>query len=448
MHQKIVQMLVDRGYEAYYVGGCVRDELLGLPVNDYDVTTNATPDEIAEIFKGHTVDAVGKNFGVMIVDGVEVATFRTETYQIPGKPDVSLARTFYEDASRRDFTINAMAKDIQGNIIDYFGGQEDIRNQLIRAVGNPTERFHEDPSRILRGLYLASRLNFQIEQHTFQCIQKEIDLLKSVPEELVGKILMKVLKHNCLHRFMELLRESGALKYVFPELCHTIGMPQNPKYHDSNVYDHILRVIKSAELNHPGDVVMLLSAVFHDVAKGLEGIRGINKEGQPNDIGHEEAGVPIAEQALIRLQFGKDIAKRVSFIVRFHGIRLEENPKSSTLKRVIGRIAPYFKNKEELTEGLTKLFQFMDCDADGFTPSFGAEMKRINRSVWEKMKEVLENNIFYRNELPINGNDLMEWGFQGKQIGEMLDYLVRENLRDIEQIKQRLNKMIQVAGDA
>lgn len=123
MHQKIVQMLVDRGCEAYYVGGCVRDELLGLPVNDYDVTTNATPDEIAEIFKGHAVDAVGRNFGVMIVDGVEVATFRTETYQIPGKPDALLARTFYEDASRRDFTINAMAKDVQGNIIDYFGGK-------------------------------------------------------------------------------------------------------------------------------------------------------------------------------------------------------------------------------------------------------------------------------------------------------------------------------------
>ena len=440
MNKTIIKTLIENGFEAYYVGGCVRDELLGLSINDYDITTNASPDEIEALFKGHSVDAVGKTFGVMIVDGVEVATYRTEKYDGPSKPTVSLARTFYEDASRRDFTINAMAKTIDGEIIDYFGGQEDLRRKLIRAVGNPTTRFKEDPSRILRAMYLAARLGFQIEKSTFESIRQNVDLLRLVPHELTGKILMKVLKHRCLHQFMVLLRETHTLKYVFPELHHTIDMPQNPKYHNADVYGHILRVVKSAESKHPGDIVMAMAAVFHDCAKGLPGIRGTNKEGQPNDIGHEEAGAPIAQRVLIRLQFGKEIAKQVAFIVRFHGIRLEESPKSSTVKRVLKRMVPYFKDKKELIEGVIQLFDFMNCDAEGFAPSFGTEQKRINGSVRKHMMEVLDSTIFYRSELPITGRDLIEMGFQGKQVGEILDYLVQENLQTKETIINRVMK--------
>jgi tRNA nucleotidyltransferase (CCA-adding enzyme) len=151
-------------------------------VNDYDIATNATPSDVAYIFRTWSVDEVGKNFGV------EVATFRTETYEVVGKPNVSLVRTFYEDASRRDFTINSMAKRIDGSIIDYHGGMDDLRNKLIRAVGNPIDRFKEDPSRILRGLYLASRLGFQVEENTLRYMKEQVDLLNQVPQELVGKI--------------------------------------------------------------------------------------------------------------------------------------------------------------------------------------------------------------------------------------------------------------------
>lgn len=249
---------------------------------------------------------------------------------------------------------------------------------------------------------------------------------------------MKVLKHNCMHRFMGFLPETGALKYVFPELGHTVGLPQNPKYHDANVYDHILRVVKSAETNHPGDIVMILSAVFHDVAKGMKGIRGVNKEGQPNDIGHEEAGVPIAKQALIRLQFGKEIAEQVAFIVKFHGIRLGDNPKRATVVRLLRKMSTYtyFKNKQQLIEGADRLINFMQCDADGFNPSFGAEMKVQNNLLRSAMMEVLENTMFYRHELPLNGNDLLQLGLRGKEVGKVLDILLKENVRDVSLAKK------------
>lgn len=454
IHVLIVEKLTEAKFEAQFVGGCVRDELLGVDCNDYDITTNATPEDIAAIFQGWNLDEVGKNFGVMLIEGVEVATYRSETYNVVSKPDVVLVGTFLEDSSRRDFTINAMGKKLDGTIVDYHGGQEDLKNKVIRAVGQPIHRFTEDPSRILRCLYLAARLSFSIEEETLQAIKDNTALLKQTPVELVGKILMKVLKHNCLHRFMILLAETGTLEYVFPELCHTIGMPQNPKYHDSNVYDHILRVIEAAEKNRPGEKLILnsavmheelheviqLSAALHDVAKGLEEVRGINKDGQPNDLNHEEVGVPIAEKALIRLQFGKSITRRVSFIVRFHGIQLDEKARKASIVKIIRKMAPYQANKEQLRAGIEELFMFMNCDLVGFEPSFREEKQRVNNALLPIFREVLDQTIFYRDELPINGRHLMEWGIEGKQIGEVLEYLVIENVQDVETVIKRLTK--------
>lgn len=208
-----------------------------------------------------------------------------------------------------------------------------------------------------------------------------------------------------------------------------------------------LRVVKAAEKNYPGDIVMQLSAVFHDVAKGLPEIRGINKEGQPNDLGHEEAGIPIAEKALLRLQFGKVLAKQVCFIVKFHGIKMDENPRRGSVVRQLRKMKPFFQDKSKLIEGVTKLFQFMDCDADGFDPAFEAEIKRVNATVFAMFEKVLSDTIFYRDELPINGKQLMAWGIHGKKIGEVLNYLVTENIQDIETIIKRLTKQGLISAD-
>src|SRR5690606_22159008 len=154
-----------------------------------------------------------------------------------------------------------------------------------RTVGKPLDRFNEDRSRILRALYLAAKLpGFRLETETRDAIIQHGNLIKQVPIELIGKIVDKVLKSNCLAKFTELLVDTGTLQYVFPELQHLVGLEQNPLYHDSDAMKHTIRVIKAVELTYPGDKVMLFTALFHDCAKGLEGVRGTNKKGQPNDL--------------------------------------------------------------------------------------------------------------------------------------------------------------------
>lgn len=438
----ILTRLHESGFEAYPVGGCVRDEELGLPVLDVDITTNATPDEIEEIFKGENLDYVGKKFGVMIVNGVEVATFRSETYNNRSKPDVTLVKTLKEDLARRDFTINAMAKDRNGAIIDLFEGREDIRLKQVKAVGNPLTRFEEDPSRILRGLYFASYLGFDIEKNTRRVMKEQAELLNHVPVELIGKIVEKVIKRNCLSEFLLWLKELDLLYYVFPSLEHTVNLPQNPKYHNSDVFMHIVRVVKSAERRYPSNPIKLLGALLHDVAKGLPGVRGTNGEGQPNDLTHEAKGVPIAKEVMQSLQFGRKLIEMVLFIVEFHGLRLPEQVKRKSVMKALRKMVPYFSTKAELKEGIKHLFEFMECDADGFERSFGEESKRVNRIVWDAFDDAIENTIFYRTELPVNGKFIMSYGFQGKEIGDLMDEMIEKNLQTEESVIDFLERKV------
>lgn len=441
-HIEIVTYLEVAGFNGLFVGGCERDRILGVEVNDYDIATNASPEEIIRIFEPITkhIDAVGKQFGVIIVDNHEIATFRSETYEVVGKPTVKQVTTYYEDASRRDFTINTIASNVHGEVFDYFNGIDDINNKLVRAVGNPLDRFKEDPSRILRALYFAARFDFSIEEKTWETICNNIELVKQVPTELIAKIVEKVMKKNKLHVFLELLKEANLTQFVFPEINHTIGLEQNPKYHNSNVYDHITRVVKAAETRFPNNMVLSLASVFHDCAKGLPNIRGINKEGQPNDINHETEGEPIATNAVLRLQFGSKIANTVGFLVRFHGIRLPNTPKKTSIIKIIRQMTPYFENKEALIKGVRLLLDFTLCDADGFQPEFGDSIKEQVEAWQPKFEEVLNTTIFYRHELPINGQYLIKEGFQGKEIGIVLEELVKLNVNDIATIDTHIKK--------
>lgn len=441
MDKEIIKRLTEQGHEALYVGGMVRDYLLGIEINDIDIATSASPDEMKEIFNDCHIDEVGKNFGVMIVKGIEVATFRSEEYEVQSKPQVKQVKTFYEDASRRDFTINAMGMTANSEIVDYFNGQEDIKNNLIRAVGNPDERFTEDPSRILRALYLASRLGFSFEKNTLASIRKNSEQLDNVPNELKGKIIRKVMKYNCLSTFVCLAEYTGILPYIFPEIAHTVGLKQNPEYHHLDVFGHIVKVIEAVEQRPYEDKeVMYLSAILHDNAKGLDGIRGVNNRGLPNDLGHEEAGVSRAKAMVKRLGFGKDVARNVGLIVGFHGVRLPENPKTRSLLKVIRKIVPYCKDKGQLKRTIEQLYQFMYCDSEGFTPEFSIANKTNLIKSYVGIRLVLDGYIFYRSELPIDGKYLMDRGYTGKEIGDVLDTLVSLDMKTKEQIDNYLNK--------
>lgn len=442
----LLTALEEAGYEAYIVGGYVRDELLNKIPNDVDIATNATPNEIETVFEGQTIDFVGKQFGVMMVNGVEIATFRSETYQTPSKPDVVMVTSFKEDASRRDFTINAMGKKLNGEIVDYYGGREDLASKLVRAVENPKERFTEDPSRILRAIYLASSLNFTIEEQTKVVIMEKRHLLTSVPKELVGKIIQKAIAHGSLAKFLVLTKELELLDYVFPYLSHTVGMEQNPMYHDADVFTHIVRVIASAESRYPGNVVLALSALLHDVAKGLPEIRGVNDKGMPNDLNHEEAGVPIAKKALNDLQIDKHTKQRVLFVVEHHGLRLPGKPKKRSVMKALRKMAPSWKNKTELHQALEDLIRFMYVDADGFEPAFGSDMKKLTKTVKPFFFEQLDEMVLFREDLPVNGGLLAKRGLVGKEIGNTLDEMIRLNICELNQAEKFLEKKIGIEG--
>jgi len=432
--EEILNRLLENGFEALYVGGAVRDEIMGLEPDDIDITTSASPEEVKALFPDASVEFVGANFGVTLVDGIEVAMFRTETYDVVSKPTVAKADSFLEDASRRDFTFNALAKDKDGNIIDHFGGRDDIHFKQVQCIGNPQERFEEDPSRILRAFYFAARFKFRIQSGTFFYITNNLHLLDKVPNELKGKIIQKVIKYNCLSRFVWQLGMAGGLHYVFPELEHTIHLKQNPKYHDSDVFYHTIRVIRAVEGFYPRNTVMLLAGLLHDNRKGIEGIRGENAEGQPNDLGHEEAGEKPAYDACIRLGFGKDIAKDVGFIVRFHGIRLPANPKKKSINKLVKKMMPYMKNKEELLAQVDSVFDFMLLDAEGFTYEFKKKIIPEIACCAMATKAILKSTIFFPHELPIDGQYLISKGFKGKEIGEVMQKLIGLNLKTKEEV--------------
>lgn len=439
--ERILRILLTNGFEALKVGGYVRDRLLGHIPKDMDIATNATPDQVINLFsnQGFGVNLVGKNFGVVIVDGVEVASYRTEQYMRRGKPNVQIVSDFYQDSSRRDFTINAMALTVDNQLIDYHGGLRDMRSRLVRAVGGPEQRFLEDPSRILRGVELAARLGFKIEADTKQAMTNMGYLLKEVPYPLVGKIVKKAISFRRLASFIRLLEETKLLQYVFPELVHTVGCPQNPRYHKYDVFRHILAVIRAAEKRV--DPILMLGALLHDIAKGLPIVRGINRMGQPSDIGHEEAGVPIARAILSRLEFDKSVIRDVLFLVNFHGIRLEPNPKRSTCLRVLRRLAEWYPNKRDLLVAVRRLFVFMNCDAEGFADDFGKEMKATLASIKPVFIDVLKESVLYVSDLPITGRDLVERGYQGKAVGEILRRLVDLNKSSRQEILAYLDRL-------
>lgn len=422
----------------------VRDHLLGKESNDIDIATSASAEQVRDVFADCRVDEVGKTFGVMIVNGIEVAMFRSEKYDIQSKPTVEQATSFYEDASRRDFTINAMAMTIDNRIIDYFEGEKDIKNRIIRAVGNPDMRFLEDPSRILRAVYLASKLGFDIEKNTLESMRKCGHYLNNTPNELKGKIVNKVIKYNCLSRFVEILETADLLDYIFPEISHTVGVNQNPEYHHLNVFEHILAVINAVEKNESSTIsnVMSLSALFHDNAKGLEGVRGVNNKGLPNDLGHEEAGVDRAIRAIKRIGLGNKVASDVGFIVRFHGIRLPARPKNRSVLRVLRKIVPYCRSKSELKNRMKQLYDFMYFDNQGFNPKFREVHESVLTSSYPVVEYVLDEFIFYRDELPVDGKYLMSRGLKGKEIGDTLDLLVSLNMRTKEEVDQYLHRKL------
>lgn len=440
-----VETLVAAGHtDTYFVGGCVRDHLLSIKTGerhdfkDIDITTSASPEEVKAALRevGSNFDFVGNNYGVLIVDGIEIAQFRSEEYldNGNGKPKTVASRSLLEDARRRDFTINALYMDLNGTIKDFFSGHEDLFNGVIRAIENPKKRFQEDASRILRMFYLAARFKFSIDERTIQTAVKQKALLDIVPKELKGKILGKVIDCNCSSRYLMLIKRYGLLPELFPVLAHTPALMQNPKYHCHNVFNHIYHVTTMAEHYFPQNKTYALAALLHDNAKGMPGIRGRNSEGEPNDLEHEAAGVKPAKEMLLSLQFGKTLTKDVLFLVKHHGLRLPADARNRSIVKAIRKMAQDSHTKADLERNVENLFNFMRLDAKGFNKSFGEVIEQELLALKPRFAEVMNTHYFYISELPITGKDLLAIGFpQSQLIREVLEELLLLNIRDREE---------------
>jgi poly(A) polymerase len=349
---EIVRRLRAGGHQAYLVGGCVRDLLLGREPKDYDITTSAPPESVLAEFP--KAEAVGVHFGVVLVKcevaergerfAVEVATFRSDhAYRDGRRPEaVTYESDPRHDVLRRDFTINALLMDPDsGEVLDYVGGRADLENRLVRTVGDPEQRFSEDHLRILRAVRFAARLGFKIEPATAEAIRRLRDMATAVSAERIREELVRILTEGGARRGFEMLDETGLLDVVLPEIAAMKGVQQPPEFHpEGDVWTHTLLMLDC--LREPV-ATLALGVLFHDVGKPST----FRVAGRIRFDGHVEAGVAIANRILTRLRFSSEEIEQVLALVANH-MRFVDAPrmKESTLKRFLRM--PKFEEHLEL----------------------------------------------------------------------------------------------------
>ena len=317
MSRQVIQRLQSKGFKAYWVGGCVRDELLGRPVSDRDVATDAEPEQVVRIFKGSR--RVGERFGVVLVrdgDGfTEVATFRREgVYSDGRRPEsVSYTKDPRQDAKRRDFTVNAMFHDpVSNERLDFSGGMADLASKLIRTVGSADERFREDHLRMLRAVRLAASLGFEIEAGTMRGIRENAPAIQRVAAERVRDELGRVLTEGSAHRGFELLHASGLLKHVLPEVAALRGVEQPPQFHpEGDVWTHTMLMLEAMGTSSS---TLAWGVLLHDVGKPDT----FTESDRIRFHGHVERGVEISEAICKRLRFSNDETESVTALVANH----------------------------------------------------------------------------------------------------------------------------------
>jgi len=388
----IVKRLRDEGYESYLAGGCVRDMLLGKTPQDYDISTNAKPDEIAKIFP--KIIPVGAQFGVLLVmiesEAFEVASFRHDGPYLDGRrPTHVRYGSLQEDILRRDFTINGMVYDpITGQIIDLVDGREDLERKLVRAIGNPRSRFEEDRLRMVRAVRFAASLDFTIESETFDAIRELASTVKQISWERIGEEITRILTEGGAKRGFELLDRTGLLKILLPEIEAMKGVEQSPDYHpEGDVFTHTMLTL--SHLDSPTET-LAYGCLLHDVAKPVC-IR--RDEHRLTFYGHTEKGAEMAEELLKRLKRSRATWERVAYLVRNH-LRHVQAPQMrlSTLKRFLGE------------DGIDELLELTRIDA----LSANGDLQHY-RFCKQKLTELEEEEI--HPEPLLRGRDLIAMGF-------------------------------------
>jgi poly(A) polymerase len=402
----IARRLQQAGHTAYFAGGCVRDELLGLDPHDYDIATSAKPAEVQKLFP-HT-QAVGAHFGVILVmehgRAFEVATFRSDHEYIDGRrPEMVTFSTPEEDAARRDFTINGMFHDpVADKFIDFVGGREDLASQTLRAIGDPVARFREDKLRLLRAVRFAARFDYQIDPATWDALRSHAADIHAVSAERIREELVKILAHPTRGRGFDLLDQSGLLKEILPEIEKLKGCEQPAQFHpEGDVFVHTRAMLELLAPDAPVGVV--LSVLFHDIGKPPT-FRYHKDEDRIRFSGHDRVGAEMTERVMERLRFSRADTERTVEAVRQHMVFKDvQNMRTAKLKRFMAREG--FDEELELHR--------VDCQS-----SHGA---LDNYDFLKAKAEEFANEPLIPPPL-VTGHDLMALGWKpGPHFGPMLE---------------------------
>lgn len=410
---RILDKLLAEGYDAYVVGGCIRDSLLGLPPKDWDITTSALPEEIKRVFEGFKRIETGVRHGTLTVFAdaktpVEITTFRIDgRYTDNRHPDqVIFTKVLKQDLSRRDFTMNALAYRPGTGIIDPFGGINDLFRRIVRCVGLAEPRFKEDSLRILRALRFSSVLGFSIEADTALAIHHLYPLLVNIPAERVTAELMKILCGDAV--FEVLMTYPDVMTQLLPELQPMQGFAQNNPYHAYDVYEHTARTVQAV----PADPVMRLAMLLHD--SGKPACYTQDSEGIGHFHGHPAVSASIARSALTRLHVDSNTIKQVCALVTYHDSDL--SPTVPCIKRWLNRLG------EDM---MRKLLAMKAADIRGQAP---ARMDRLDHiALLSGMVDqiISTKQCFTLHDLRVNGHDLAALGlYPGKKMGDTLDALL------------------------
>lgn len=410
----IINRLIRNGYDAYAVGGCVRDSVLGRTPDDWDITTSATPKEVKELFD-RTVDT-GIAHGTVTVmidhEGFEVTTYRIDgEYEDSRHPkNVEFTNNLVEDLKRRDFTVNAMAYNDVTGIVDEFHGIEDLNNKVIRCVGNAEDRFGEDALRIVRAIRFSAQLDFHIEQDTLQAIQKLAGNLVNISMERIQVELVKLMVSNHPAR-LRVAYETGVTKVILPEFDQMMLCEQKHPHHMYKVGDHTIKAIENIENNK----ALRLTMLFHDIGKPHTKTTG--EDGVDHFYGHDQLGVKMAKTILKRLRFDNDTINKVCLLVQYHDMDILPNKKA--VRKAVNKVG------QEYFVDLLKVKKADTLAQSTFMLKEKLENIQIIKDLFGEIIE--DEECVSLKTLAITGKDLIANGIEpGKQIGIILDELLQE----------------------
>lgn len=418
--REIIEELNKAGYEAYAVGGCVRDSILGRIPNDWDITTSARPEEVKRIFK-RTVDTGLKHGTVTVLKGKEA--YEVTTYRIDGEYEdsrhpksVEFTANLREDLLRRDFTINAMAYNDTDGLVDIFGGLEDIEKKTVRCVGCARERFTEDALRLLRAIRFAAQLKYKIDEETVEAIKELAPSLQKISAERIRSELDKILVSDN-PAILKTAYELGLTAWFLPELDECFKTPQNNPHHCFGVGDHIIKAVECIEK----DRVLRLSMLLHDIAKP-ECLK-TDEKGIDHFHGHQLKSFDKSKEILRRLKYDNDTIDKVSRFVRFHDERLE--PGCIYMRRAMNRIG---------SDAFPEIFKIWRADLEAQSDYMREEkFIRLEKNIADYEEIIRQNECVSLKDLSVTGKDLIEKGIPGgPQIGEILNKMLEEVIENPE----------------